>query len=104
MPEEVKRCTACKKEKPLGRFWSEKLRRHVSTCGTCRDAHRRWYWRNRAQQCKEEPLRGRRPGESLLSGELADEHDLLGLPPATLTVTPARPRPCDAGQRWLAIV
>jgi hypothetical protein len=103
MPE-TKRCTACKKEKPIGRFWSEKLRRHVSTCDVCRQAHRRYYRRNRAKQRKEEPLRGRRPSEPLLSGELADEHDLLGLPPAALTVVPARPRPGDAGQRWLAIV
>jgi hypothetical protein len=102
MPEEVKRCTVCKSVKSLSEFWSEKLQRHGKTCARCREVRARSYRRRKAER-GEEPLVGRPPGQPLLSGELAGEHDLLGLPPATLTVIPARPRPCDAGQRWLAV-
>jgi hypothetical protein len=102
MPEETKRCTVCKSVKPLSEFWSPKLQRHGKTCAHCREVRARSYRRRKAER-GEEPLAGRLPGQPLLSGELADEHDLLGLPPATLTVTPARRRPGDGGQRWLAI-
>jgi hypothetical protein len=110
MLEGTKHCTNCKKEKPLSRFWSEKLQQYVGTCTHCREMRLRSYRKCRAERAKQggKPpavpcLAGRPVGQPLLSGELAAEHDLLGLPPATLTVVLARPRPGDAGQRWLAI-
>jgi hypothetical protein len=99
MSEETKQCTTCKKTKPLSEFRSPYRRKPTCTCRACREA-RLAYRRRQQREVRPAVVREARRRSG---GRLASDDEFLGLPPATLTVVPARPRPCDAGQRWLAV-
>jgi hypothetical protein len=99
MPDETKQCTTCKRVRPTAEFHSPHRRKPTRTCQACREA-RNVYRRRQQREVRPAVVREARRRSG---GRLASDDESLGLPPATLTVVPARPRPCDAGQRWLAI-
>jgi hypothetical protein len=99
MLEETKQCTTCKRARPLVEFHSPHRRKPTRTCQACREA-RLAYRRRQQREVRPAVVREARRRSG---GLLASDDEFLGLPPATLSVVPARPRPCDAGQRWLAV-